>query len=160
MNADDVLKYGHFTVLRTLEGLDHAHWDTPDVCGVWSVREIIAHLASFEHMLVAVLNSLLEGPSSTPLLDSFKIDQLLFNDVQVASRASMGPQAVYDEYQKTQTEIMALIAQIPLDRRREPGILGWYGAEYDLEDFLVYSFYGHKREHCSQIAVFRDLLKK
>ncbi|MFO7664109.1 MAG: hypothetical protein R6X18_16150 [Chloroflexota bacterium] len=28
------------------------------------------------------------------------------------------------------------------------------GAEYDLEDFIAYSFYSHKREHCAQIAVF------
>ena len=160
MTADDVLKYGHYTVLRTLEGLDHAHWDTPDVCGVWSVREIIAHLASFEHMLVVVLNSLLDGPASTPLLYSYKADPGRFNDVEVARRADAGPQAVLDEYCDIQSQTMALIAHIDLDRRREAGILPWYGAEYDLEDFLAYTFYGHKREHSAQIAVFRDLLKK
>jgi hypothetical protein len=52
MNALDVLKYGNLTVLRTIEGLPHSEWDTPDVCGVWSVKEIIAHLASFEDILV------------------------------------------------------------------------------------------------------------
>ena len=158
MNADDVLKYGHFTVLQTLEGLDHAHWDTPNVCGVWSVREIVAHLTSFEHILVAALDSLLVGPPSTPLLDSFKADQLRFNDVQVEERAAMGPQAVFDEYEQTQSQTMSLISQIRPEQRRQPGILPWYGEEYDLEDFLAYSFYGHKREHCAQIGVFRDRL--
>ncbi len=159
MNADDVLKYGHLTVLRTLDGLHQSHWDTPDVCGVWSVREIIAHLASFEQMLVDVLNSLLGGPSSTPLLDSFKSDPLRFNDVQVAQRADMGAQAVFDEYEATQEQARGLLQAIASERRRQPGILPWYGAEYDLEDFLAYSFYGHKREHCAQINVFRDTLK-
>jgi hypothetical protein len=30
--------------------------------------------------------------------------------------------------------------------------------EYALDDFIVYQYYGHKREHCAQIAVFRDKL--
>lgn len=159
MNADDVLKYGHLTVVRTLDGLDHAHWETPNVCGVWSVREIIAHLASFEHVLDAVLDSLLDGPSSTTLLDRFRADPLRFNDDEVARRASLSPQEIFDEYDQTYQLNALQLAQIPVGQRRELGILAWYGPEYDLEDFLAYSFYGHKREHCSQINVFRDLLK-
>ena len=42
--------------------------------------------------------------------------------------------------------------------RRQAGLIDWYGAEYDLEDFLIYSYYGHKREHSAQIEVFKDLL--
>jgi hypothetical protein len=34
-----------------------------------------------------------------------------------------------------------------------------YGLEYALDDFIVYAYYGHKREHTAQIAVFRDTLK-
>lgn len=160
MNADDVLKYGHLTVLRTLEGLDHKHWDTPNVCGVWSVREIVGHLASFEHVLVPVLDSLLEGPPSTPLLDRFKADPLRFNDDEVARRAALSPQEVFDEYEKTHQQNVSQLARIPVEQRRRLGVLPWYGPEYDLEDLLAYSFYGHKREHCAQINVFRDLLKE
>ena len=41
---------------------------------------------------------------------------------------------------------------------RENGTLPWYGAEYSLDDFIVYTYYGHKREHAAQIAAFRDHL--
>jgi hypothetical protein len=41
MNAVDILKYGHQTVLRTLDGLPEAQWETGGVCGVWSVKKII-----------------------------------------------------------------------------------------------------------------------
>jgi hypothetical protein len=27
-----------------------------------------------------------------------------------------------------------------------------------LDDFIVYTYYGHKREHAAQIAAFRDRL--
>jgi hypothetical protein len=32
--------------------------------------------------------------------------------------------------------------------------------EYSLDDYIVYSSYGHKREHGAQINVFKDTLKK
>ena len=70
----------------------------------------------------------------------------------------MTPAEVWAEYAETQAQTMELLAQIPVTKQRQMGLLSWYGPEYDLEDFLVYSFYGHKREHMSQVAVFLDLL--
>ena len=32
--------------------------------------------------------------------------------------------------------------------------------DYSLDDFLVYSYYGHKGEHGAQINVFKDVLKQ
>lgn len=51
---------------------------------------------------------------------------------------------------------MERIGQIDAAVRREPGRLPWYGMEYALDDYLVYQFYGHKREHAAQIQAFRD----
>jgi hypothetical protein len=39
------------------------------------------------------------------------------------------------------------------------GLLAWYGAEYDLEDVVAYSQYGHKREHGAQVNVYKDTVK-
>ena len=72
MNAVEILKYAHLTVLQTLDGFPASVWDTPGASGTWSVKDIIAHLAS--------------------------------------------------------------------------------------DDFLVYAYYGHKREHSAQTAAFRDRL--
>ena len=50
--------------------------------------------------------------------------------------------------------------KIPVEVLRRPGTLPWYGAQYALDDFIVYQYYGHKREHTAQINVFKDLLKQ
>ena len=80
MNASDILKYGHHTVLRAIDGLPEAEWETGGVCGVWAVKDIIAHLASYEQVLAEVLssfqsNSVLPssspGGSATPMLNTF-----------------------------------------------------------------------------------------
>lgn len=159
MNAVDVLKYGHLTVLRTIDGLPTSEWDTPDVCGVWSVKEIIAHLASFEHILVDVLNTFLDG-GSTATLEKWAADPMAFNDDEVALRQDKTPEEVVAEYKATQAKTMELAARIPAETFRQNGILPWYGREYDLDDFIAYSFYGHKREHTAQINVFRDQLAR
>lgn len=160
MNAKDILHYGHETLLRTLDGLPEAEWETPNVCGWWSVKHIIAHLASFELVLIDVLNGFLGG-GPTPCLDKFiAIGGQAFNDVEVAARQDKSPREVFAEYDEAQARARSLAAQIPADKFREPGTLAWYGMEYALDDLIVYQYYGHKREHTAQIAVFRDGLKR
>lgn len=155
MNAADVLKYGHLTVLGTIDGLPDTAWDLPGVCGVWSTKDIIAHLASFEHILEEVLSSMVEdGP--TPTLDRYLASETEFNDAEVARRKDWNGAEVLAEYNDTYAHVAALIQRIPADTLRQPATLPWYGAEYAIDDFITYAFYGHKREHCAQIVVFRD----
>lgn len=156
MNAVDVLRYGHGTVLGSLDGVPETEWTTPGVCGVWSVKDLVAHLASYELTLVDVLTSL-TGGGPTPTLDRFKQGPA-FNDAEVAAYQGLAAEEVRDAYTRAHEQVMALIADIPEERRRLPGTLPWYGAEYALDDFIVYAFYGHKREHSAQIDVFKDKL--
>lgn len=158
MNAVDVLRYGHGTVLGTIDGVPPAAWATPGVCGVWSVKDLIAHLASYEMVLVDVLTSLTDG-GPTPTLDRFKAGPE-FNDAEVAAYQGMAAEEALDGYTRAHERTMTLIAKIPEETRRQPGTLPWYGAEYALDDFIVYAFYGHKREHSAQIDAFKDTLDR
>lgn len=153
MNALDVLKYGHQTVLQTLDGFPDEAWEKPGACGSWSVKDIIAHLTSFEYVLVDVLQTFLDdGP--TPYLTKFA--DANFNDTEVELRREKTIRGVLAEYNESYGRVSKLAGQIAPERFRQSGTLPWYGAEYALDDFIVYTFYGHKREHCAQIAAFRD----
>jgi hypothetical protein len=160
MNAGDVMKYGHLWVHKHLDGLTDEEWMTPGVCGWWSVREIIAHLASFEQVLVEVLDSFITS-QPTPTLEQYKTmrgDD--FNEVQVNQRKGKSPSDVLKEYDHLHEEVRQRLPKIPTATLRQAGTIPWYGMEYDLEDFIVYAFYGHKREHMAQVAMYRDKLKK
>lgn len=111
MNTADILKYGHQTMLNTVDGLPPGDWDVGGVCGVWSVKDIIAHLTSFEHVLVDVLNGFLDG-GPTPYLDQFRTNQR-FNDEQVARRKHKSAAEVMAECHETHARTMALVTRIP-----------------------------------------------
>ncbi len=157
MNAIDILKYGQGTVLNTIEGLPESAWETPGACGVWSVKDIIAHLASYERVMVDVLSTF-GSDGSTPYLNKFTDPNNNFNDSEVASRKEKTFSEVLGEFNDTHAQVMSLAARIPVETFRQTGTLPWYGMEYALDDFIVYTQYGHKREHSAQIAAFRDHL--
>jgi hypothetical protein len=158
MNVDDVLKYGHQTVMHSIEGLDVSDCEIGGVCGVWSVKDIIAHLTSHELVLIDVLHSLLDT-SSTPNLDNYLAQGYAFNDIEVDKRKNISYEDIVREYETAIAQTRELAGKVPFEKRRQAGTLPWYGDEYDLEDLITYSNYGHKREHCAQIAVYRDTLK-
>jgi len=158
MNPADVLKYGHSFVTRTIDGLPLTDWETDGVCGVWSVKDIIGHLAFYEHLLTEVLAPFANLDIEIKLLPQSANPDI--NDVQAASRKHLTPAQVLAEYTDTFTYNQEqVVPKVPAAKWSEVGTLPWYGAEYSLDDYIVYSFYGHKREHCGEINVFKDRLK-
>lgn len=153
MHAVDVLMYGNRTLMMALEKVPEGEWQTNNVCGWWSVKDIIAHLTSYELALTEVLKGFV-GESPGEFLREFARPD--FNDRQVTKRMEMSPQEVLDEYQQAYEYNMTLARQVPEGKWRETGALPWYGEGYDLEDFIAYAFYGHKREHSAQVNVFTD----
>jgi hypothetical protein len=160
MNPSDILKYGHSFFVNTYNDFPEAEWETTGACGVWSVKDIIAHLASYEHMLYEILMPFAGEQGATPYMDEVSRGGMgLFNDAQVAARKDHSPAEVIAEYNDTFQQVLSLVPRIAPDIWRENGTLPWYGKEYSLDDYIVYSFYGHKREHGAQINAFRDRLK-
>ena len=111
MNAVDILKYGQQTVLQTLEGFPASALETPGACGVWSVKDIIAHLASYEEVLVDVLSTFV-GKHPTPYLNKFTEPGGQFNDTEVGIRKGRSMREVLDEFHDAHAQVMSLAAQI------------------------------------------------
>jgi hypothetical protein len=162
LNASDIIHYGHDFVRRNLVDLPLEHWETPNVCGWWSSKLIIGHLASFELMLNEVLRSFQDGQSGgpTPYLDMMNGQGgQVFNDFQIDVRKDRSAADLYAEYNAAAAESHRLVGLLAPELLRRPGSIPWYGMEYALDDYIVYQYYGHKREHTAQINVFKDVLK-
>jgi hypothetical protein len=122
VNALEILRQGHRFLLASLEDFPQEQCYSPRAVGYWSVKDVVAHVGSFELALVEVLENL-------------------------------------EEYQEAHTRLMAPASHLGPDAWQQEAFLPWYGMEYDLEDFAVYTYYGHKREHGGQIQVFGDRFK-
>jgi len=106
-----------------------------------------------------VLSTTVDG-GSAPYLSRYTDPKGGFNDAEVAARKGLTIQEVLGEFEDTHAQVMSLATLIPVETFRQTGMLPWYGMEYSLDDFIVYTQYGHKREHSAQIAAFRDQLKQ
>jgi len=157
MNAVDILKYGHAFIEEKVTGLPPDAWDAAKIVGYWTVKDVIAHLASFEQMLIDVFNAL-QGETETRTLDRFRADPLQFNDEEVERRRHLAVDEIWAEYEAAYQKTVILMESIPAPTRHQKGTLSWYGSEYSLDDFIVYTFYGHKREHGAQIDRYRERL--
>ncbi|MGA9533714.1 MAG: maleylpyruvate isomerase N-terminal domain-containing protein [Anaerolineales bacterium] len=155
MNAQDILAYGHGTLLAALDGIPLERWEQGGVCGTWGVKDIVAHLGSYEIWHAEVLNGFLDGGPS-PLSEQRRARGNEFNDWWVLTGAERSASEVLDEYLQAHQALVQLAAKVPKDIYPKAGTLPWYGSEYSLDDFLVYSNYGHKREHSAQFNVFKD----
>ena len=152
MNPLDVLRYGQRTIDGLVEQLRPDDW-TAIALGVWTAKDLVGHLGAFEARFADVLAvSLNESPTSNLLHD----DYTTFNDDQAAIRKDWSVSDVLDEYTGAYDRVMSLAARVPDDRWRLVGTIPWYGPEYALDDLLVYSIYGHKREHGPQLEAVLD----
>lgn len=160
MNPSDVLRYGHLTLLGSLEGIPASEWEKGGVCGVWSVKDIIGHLAFYEHMLTEVLAPFAGIHTETPLMQQLAQVGEAINDLQADTRKNWSVTEIRDEYITACTHnLEQVVPKVPNDLWPQTGTLPWYGMEYALDDYIAYAFYGHKREHSAQINVFKDTLK-
>ncbi|HYM81985.1 MAG TPA: DinB family protein [Candidatus Limnocylindria bacterium] len=154
MDASAVVHYGHQHLLRALEGLAPESWTVVGVTTRWSPRELIAHLTSYERLLADVIRAVL-GAGDTRTLDRMRQDAKGFNAAEVRARAELTPEQVLAEYRTANEEVVELLARLTPEQMSAKGTLPWYGAEYSLDDFIVYANYGHKREHAAQIQAFQ-----
>src|SRR5690348_12516032 len=131
MNISEALQNTNLLVIRVLDGLAEKAWDTPGVCGDWSVKDIVAHLTSYEHIIVDVLNTF-QDSGLTPTVERWMQSRIAFNAAEVEARKYATAQQVMDEYQGTQVEATSLMMQIPPEKVQQTGTIPWYGQQHSL----------------------------
>jgi len=141
--------------MEAVQGLKAKDWTKVGATTKWSIKDVMAHLASYEHLLVDALNSVVSKKKPTPYLNARIKNYKSFNDNQIAARKDYSVQKTLTEYVKTFKEVEKMIKKISAKLLAKPGTISWYGKQYSLEDFIVYANYAHKCGHVGQIHVFR-----
>ncbi len=148
MNAIDVLTYGQKTILATMGRYLPEDWDRLAL-GVWTAKDLLGHLGAFEVRFADILATFVDAPPTSDLMSA---DPRTFNDDQAAIRKDWTIEQVTGEFLDAHERVMTHARAITPERWREVGTIPWYGAEYSLDDLLVYQMYAHKREHDPQLS--------
>jgi len=107
------------------------------------------------HMGIAALAEIAGEPA--PPAEHELADDVDFNMGQAAIRSAWPVEQVVAEYETAAAELLRLAAAIDDETWRRVGTIPWYGAEYSLEDYVVYRVYGHIREHATHLGMAIDL---
>lgn len=150
MNTAEMLDNIHLRTIKALDDLPELQWDIPGACGNWTVKEIVAHLTSYELALAEGLKTFLGQPSTHSYISRLLEDRAKFNEEEVEKRKYDTAQHVMDDYNDAQIQTVPLLQQIPTEKLQQKGT-----ADRSLNDFIT-SFYNHVSEHCAQIEIFRN----
>lgn len=157
MNTKEMLQSGHHFIVNAIEALPEADWYLPGVTGEWSLKDLIAHLASFELVLNESLKALIDN-APAPTAHREAADPQAFNETEVARRKGRSARTVWGEYEGTHIANLRLVERVPDESMHVRGSPEWIGEAHDLEDFIAQKILGHKREHGAQIQIFKDQL--
>jgi hypothetical protein len=121
--------------------------------GDWSVKDVLAHLVTMEHLMEDVLKGFLEG-GPTPYMDGLATSRDQYQEEQVQLHKNTLPEALLKDLNETGEKVILMALRIPPETLRQAGSLPWYGEVYDLEDYLIYTHFGHKTEHVAQLDYY------
>lgn len=155
MNPADILRYGQQSIDGRIDRLQPADWEAIAL-GTWTTKDLVGHLGAFEVRFAEILTLFVgEEPATNLRVTS----PATFNDDQAAIRRDWPVERVVAELRDAHALVMSLVPRIPPEVWREVGTIPWYGPEYALDDLLVYTMYGHKREHGPQIEAVLEHAK-
>ncbi len=154
METTTLLENSNLLVIQTIDDLKEVAWEMPGVYGEWSVKDTIAHLASYERVTVDVLNTF-QGQEISPDALRWLYQRTAFDRDEVAERRYWTAQQVEDEYQDLQVQATSLLALLPVETIQRPGTLPWYTPDESLADFIR-EISEHIQEACTHITQFRQ----
>jgi len=106
----DQLAESRQTFLHALEGLSEAQITQDPVEGIWTIKDLLAHLASWEKSCLIPLRAYAAGGAFTP---EEIPDHQVWNQAQAQRWQAQSLPQIMAEYQSIRDEIVALVTTLP-----------------------------------------------
>jgi uncharacterized damage-inducible protein DinB len=145
----------HTNLLDSISGLTEATVLATRVCGSWSIRDVLAHVLSWNEFGYLVAKAWPHKPDATSLLpwqaDEAAVDHL--NSNLLAARADLDMIAVMDGLTTYHRRLLRLFDKASDDLLATDGML-WFGEVGPLSE-LFYGLSLHEAEHAEQVWRYR-----
>ncbi|MCC6904228.1 MAG: DinB family protein [Anaerolineae bacterium] len=155
MSKQDIIqevKEARASLLQALDGLSEEHMRRAGAVGIWSIKDVLAHLAACESELVTALNQ--ASPRHAPAIVEIE-DQDEWNDEQYHISVRRPFNLVWDDFQQVHLILLQMLEDYPernlMDNRRFPWMEGEPLA-YLVQELASW----HEQDHAEDICAWRE----
>lgn len=119
------------------------------VVGQWSVKNVLAHLAAWELVVVQVLSERLETGTTPEIMASISADQDAWNALQVEEVEDLSSEDQLAELEWTRSLLLQYLAA--LDDATLAKVRPWSGWDGTVADYVLDAISEHERGHAEQV---------
>jgi uncharacterized damage-inducible protein DinB len=135
---------------QAIEGLSEEEMTQPQVEGVWTVKDVLGHIASWEETCLEPLQLYADGgPFEVQVIE----DYMAWNDEQAARKRDVPLDAILDELATIRQELVEAASRLSAGQWKERVPFSWGGRGTIAEVLDV--FYQHELEHVRSIQRWR-----
>jgi len=159
MNKNDLiqaLNRSRERLLRAIEGLEASQLTQPGAVGIWSVKDVLAHLAMWEAQTVTLLYQVRQGMKPTTLhLKTFDNDQ---QNAQWYEQAKDRPwEQVWADFQGVRVQTLRRLDAFDDHELSSPTRFPWLGKS--LASLIYEWIIQHEEDHAADLEAWRRRLK-
>ncbi len=135
--------------LAALQGVSPAILDRHGVVGTWSVKNVLAHLASWELVVVQALSERLETGQTPEVMATISADRDSWNALMVDEVDDLTPEDQLAELEWTRAVLMQYLGS--LDDATLAKAQPWSGWDGAVTDYVRDAIAQHERAHGEQV---------
>lgn len=146
----DELRSKYAALEGILAPLDEAQMTTPGVIGNWSIKDILAHISSWQHRLLAWLHAArhneeptISGPDSEEEMD--RLNEQFYKENRSRPLAD-----VLGGFRSSYLQIVEAVQAMPEEDLIDPQRFSWLNGD-SLRQLVAGDTYDHYQEHRQQI---------
>jgi uncharacterized damage-inducible protein DinB len=155
MNKNDILDQlaeSRQTFLHALEGLSEAQITQEPVEGIWTIKDLLAHLTSWEKSCLIPLRAYAVGGAFIPEAIP---DHHVWNQAQAQRWQAQSLVEILAEYQAIREEIVALVTELP-EARWAVKLPAPWGGEATIAELCGGLIWHEKTEHLKSIRQWKE----
>jgi uncharacterized damage-inducible protein DinB len=138
------------TLRQAIEGLSEEEMTQVQVEGVWTVKDVLGHIASWEETCLEPLQSYADGgPFEVEVIE----DYLTWNDEQAAHKRDVPLDTILDELATIRQGLVEAASRLSAGQWKQRVPFSWGGQGTIAEVLDV--FYRHELEHVRSIQWWR-----
>lgn len=113
----------------------------------WRIREIIAHLATWDRQVTKSIRAFIQGTEYA--IQDLNIDA--FNEATTSKQKGLTPQQVYDDWEKARQDFIAAVQEVPQNLFQKEMLYPWGNERGNLSLLVEYMTF-HDNEHNTEIV--------